>query len=93
MDDRLGKFLRMLAVNLGADIIRPYKADPADVDLSNLKADLDTIYRYEADGLLYTGQTHTASYLPRHPVNMIEVALTSEGAERWRSTWVAKGSL
>ena len=46
-----------------------------------------------ADGLLYTGQTHTASYLPRHPVNMIEVALTSEGAERWRSTWVAKGSL
>ena len=85
MSDRLDKFLTTLADNVGANAFRAYHSDPADVDLSIFKAGLITIYRHADEGLLQTGRIQTAAYLPHNPINMIEVALTPEGVERWRS--------
>ena len=90
MQDRLEEFLTNLANSMGADEFRAYSPDPADADLSGFRADLAAVDEYEADGLLYTGRTHTTPYLPLGPTNMIEVALTDVGVGRWRTPRRAK---
>jgi hypothetical protein len=86
VQDRLEEFLTGLANNVGADQYRAYNHGLADYDLSRFDGEVNSIYRYEANGLLYTGRTHPAPHGLRCDINMIEVALRPAGVARWRTT-------
>jgi len=85
MPDHLGAFLTELANKLGTDKSRAFTPEAADIDLSSFEADVNRLYEYEGDELLYTGKTHPAPRLAQCQIDMIHVALTPAGVARWRT--------
>jgi hypothetical protein len=82
MSDRLDEFLKRLAREVGADGEKFYNAEPGQ-DLDLFGAEVDRLYRYEAEGLLDTSSPHREQRSGKRQIDSIKVRLTERGVKRW----------
>lgn len=82
MSDRLDGFLEKLAREVGADGIKFYNPEPGQ-DLELFGAEVDRLYRYEAEGLLDTSSPHREQRSGKRRIDSIKVRLTDRGVRRW----------
>jgi hypothetical protein len=82
MSDRLGEFLERLAREVGADGEKFYNPAPGE-DLDVFGADVDRLYRYEAEGLLDTSSPHREQRSGKRQIDSIKIRLTERGVRRW----------
>jgi hypothetical protein len=82
MSDQLEGFLKRLARDVGADGEKFYNPAPGQ-DLDIFGADVDRLYRYEAEGLLDTSSPHREQRSGKRQIDSIKVRLTERGVKRW----------